>query len=391
MLIERVILRDFRNFADAELELGPRFTILHGHNGAGKTNVLEAIYLISTLRSFRASDTGTLLRHGCEAAVVEVVAHDPHTDLRRVLTVRIARTGNGNGIRRVASLDGKAVRSAQDFYGRIPAIVFTPEDLSILRGGPLGRRQFLDRMIFARERAHLADVQSYEKLLRSRNHVLKREDVDRVQRGDLLSVYEQGLADVGARIWTRRTTLLEKLAHPFATAFQQIHGDLGAIPDVQPGRPIAVNVRYASSLGSPPASDRPSVLHQALLARRPEDLRRKATTVGPHRDDIEVVLADQSAAEFASQGQSRALVLALKLAELRSFASDCGTSPLLLLDDVSSELDPRRSARLFELLSNDVGQCVLTTTEARYVTVSDPERARWCPVADGILRPVDRA
>lgn len=371
MLLQRVTLRDFRNFEQASIELGPRFTVLWGHNGAGKTNVLEAIYLVSTLRSFRTSDLGALVRHGAEAASVELRAFDDAVGIDSDLEVRLERRGNST--RRTARADGKTVRSAAQFYGRVVAILFTPEDLAVLRGSPSGRRQFLDRMLFARERAHIGDVQSYEKLVRSRNHVLKRDDLSAAQRDGLLESYEAGLAETGARIWQRRAELVAELSEPFAEAFAGIHGQVGSSPDGRDIPAMHAAVRYRARLdpdGELEVSGREArteTLAQALVSRRGEDLRRGMTTVGPHRDDLEVELDGQPAATYASQGQSRALVLALKLAELRAAHRARGVPPLLLLDDVSSELDPRRTALLFSTLAQDAGQCVLTTTAAHFI------------------------
>ena len=164
-----------------------------------------------------------MLRRGCDHARIEVLADDPELGLTRALEVRIDR--GARSTRRTARLDGKLVRSAVDFYGHIRAVLFTPEDLGILRGSPGGRRRFLDRVLFARQRTHIADVQAYEKLLRSRNRVLKAEpeDMPRAERTRLLDTYDHGLATVGARIWTRRTELVDELRQGFAHAFAQIH------------------------------------------------------------------------------------------------------------------------------------------------------------------------
>ncbi len=362
MQLERITLRDYRNFELAEIELAERFTLLHGHNGAGKTNVLEAIYLLNTLRSFRSADLGPLVRHGTAAASIEARVQDAVAGLPSNLEVRLQRREKST--RRTASADGKVVRSGAQFYGRVRAILFTPEDLGVLRGSPSGRRQFLDRMVFARDRAHIADIQKYEKLVRSRNQVLKREDLSNTARTDLLATYEAGLAEVGARVWTRREEMVEALAVPFADAFAGIHGAVGSTPGG--GEAMRATARYVSKIESSP-EQREASLAAALLERRPEDLRRRVTTVGPHRDDLEVELGGNAAGDFASQGQARALVLAFKLAELRAARLHSGIPPLLLLDDVSSELDPTRTAMLFETLAADAGQCVLTTTDAKFI------------------------
>jgi DNA replication and repair protein RecF len=388
MRLQQLTLGDFRNFAGpTTVEFGPRFTVLWGHNGAGKTNILEALYLVSTLRSFRTASHEALLRRGCDHARVEVEAFDSEVGLSTRLEVRIDRAGRA--VRRSARVDGKLIRSATDFYGRIQAVLFTPEDLGVLRGPPSGRRQFLDRVVFARARAHIGDVQAYEKLLRSRNRVLKTEpeQLPALERRRLLDTYDHGLAEVGARIWTRRVELVEELREPFAAAFTRIHAD----EELRSGSFVA-NLRYHSRLeddGRDPSASseqRRAALGEALATHRRRDEAARRTTVGPHLDDLQVTLDGTSAGEFASQGQARALVLAFKIAELRVARERSGRPPLLLLDDVSSELDPIRSARLFEALAAEVGQCVLTTTAAHHIELGSSTDRRDIEVRDGALR-----
>jgi DNA replication and repair protein RecF len=393
MRLQQLTLADFRNFSGpTTVEFGPRFTVLWGHNGAGKTNILEALYLVSTLRSFRTGSHEALLRRGCDHARVEVEAFDHEVGLSTRLEVRIDRTGRA--VRRSMRLDGKLIRSATEFYGRIQAVLFTPEDLGVLRGPPSGRRQFLDRVVFARARAHIGDVQAYEKLLRSRNRVLKAEpeQLPAAERRRLLDTYDQGLAEVGARIWTRRVELVEELRQPFAESFTRIHAD----EELRSGSFVS-GLRYRSRLldaaHEQPELEQPRdaaarrlALGEALAVHRRRDEAARRTTVGPHLDDLEFTLDGAAAGEFASQGQARALVLAFKIAELRVARERSGRPPLLLLDDVSSELDPLRSARLFEALAAEVGQCVLTTTAAHHIELGSSADRRDIEVRDGALR-----
>lgn len=390
MQLQAIELRDYRNLAEARLELGPGFTVLWGHNGAGKTNVLEALYLVSTLRSFRSSDQGVMVRHETPGARVGVEAFDDALGITTHLEVRLERRGQST--RRTASADGKVVRSGSQFYGRIRAVLFTPEDLGVLRGSPTGRRQFMDRVLFARDRAHITDIQAYEKLLRSRNRVLRQADeMAAAEREHLLSTYEAGLAQTGARVWTRRLDLLESLQDRFGSAFAAIHGELGELPDAGEGTAARASLRYQARLGEVEEAEREEVLRQALADRRPLDERRGGTSMGPHRDDLVVELDGQPAGDFASQGQSRALVLAFKLAEVQSARDRDQTPPVLLLDDVSSELDPRRTALLFRTLAAHTGQCILTTTSPRYIDLPADVASRRFRVDQGTVSADDDA
>jgi DNA replication and repair protein RecF len=381
MMLRELELVEFRNLAAARLELGERFTVLWGHNGAGKTNVLEAIYLLSTLRSFRTNDLGSLVRGQATGAAVRARGFDERLELPSTLSVQLLRSGNTT--RRSAHADDKLVRTAADFYGRLRAVLFTPEDLAVLRESPSQRRQFIDRMLFARERSHIVDVQVYERLLRARNHVLRNESLAPVERDAMLDTYEVELAETGARIWSRRAELLDLLTPGVLRGFAEIHGGSGPQPGTREAIP-ELGLEYVVHLGEVPPSQRREALATRLRERRELDRQRGTTSVGPHRDDVRVQLERRPVAEFASQGQTRAIVLALKLAELE-LVDATGTKPLLLLDDVSSELDPERSDQLFTRLGELAGQCVLTTTATRFVRLPAAAPSRWVAVERGEL------
>jgi DNA replication and repair protein RecF len=206
-------------------------------------------------------------------------------------------------------------------------------------------------------------------------------ELDRV-----LVTYEIRLAAVGARIWERRERLLETLADQFREVFAQIHGP--ALEAKIMYRAHALDLGISQNLDS---VDREALLLRGLAERRPLDLLRKTTSVGPHRDDFAMTLADQSAAKYASQGQSRALVLAFKIAELQTSRAALGYKPILLLDDVSSELDPKRTDQLFAALANEVDQCVLTTTSPRYIPLPPGLDRSSFAVENGVISADSRA
>jgi DNA replication and repair protein RecF len=269
---------------------------------------------------------------------------------------------------RQARLDGKLVRPASRYFGGFQVVLFAPEDLTVARGAPADRRAFLDRAVFQRAPEYLGEAQDYDKVLRSRNAVLRANQRGAGSRDTtgLLAVYDHKLAELGARRVHRRAQLVRELAPRLRAAFAAISRS-----------GLEADARYAASwapagLELAEEAELAAALGRALAASRPADLARGATTVGPHRDDLELVLDGRSAAAFASQGQLRALILGWKIAELELLAETHGEAPILLLDDVSSELDPQRNEYLFDFLRLRSTQCVITTTHPRHVLATEP-------------------
>jgi DNA replication and repair protein RecF len=349
----------FRNLAPLTLEPGPGFNVFAGDNGHGKTNLLEAIYAVCTLRSFRTRRLAELIGFGRTEARLGAEVERGSS----VRTYELTLTPGGRQVR----LDAKTVRPASRYFGGFQVVLFAPEDLTVARGAPADRRAFLDRAVFQRASEYLGEAQDYDKVLRSRNAVLRAAQGRGPAAGrprdsaGLLAVYDERLAELGARRVRRRASLVAELTPRMRAAFAAIsRGDLAA------------DARYAPAWLDAGADldDEPALvegLAKALAGARPVDLARAVTTVGPHRDDLDLTLDGRSAASFASQGQLRALILAWKIAELELLAEAHGEAPVLLLDDVSSELDPQRNQYLFDFLCAKRTQCFVTTTHPRYV------------------------
>jgi len=336
-----------RNLRPLQLEPRERFNVFSGDNGQGKTNLLEAIFAIASLRSFRTSRLADVIAFGAERA--RLGARVRKDDLVRVYELEVAP-----GSRKVA-LDGKAVRPLARYFGGFNVVVFTPEDLALPRGSPGDRRRFLDRGVFNLRPDYLATAQDYERVLRTRNTVLRQAGdgaIDRRRLEDLLSVYDQQLARLGAQVTAARQAFVGVVQDELAAAFAAI---------TRTERRAAV--RYA--IRAEAASE--DALLSALRAARTKDLATSATQVGPHRDDLAFELDGREAGTYASQGQLRAIMLAWKTAELAVLARAHGDSPILLLDDVSSELDPQRNEYLFDHLAGLAGQCFITTTHPGHV------------------------
>lgn len=363
MHLEALIATGVRNLRPLRFVPRARFNVIVGDNGQGKTNLLEALFVVATLRSFRTSRLVDLIAHGAEQATLG--ARVTREGLTRVYEVALAP-----GSRRVR-LDGKAPRPLAHYFGAFNVVVFTPDDLQLPRGSPGDRRRFLDRAVFTRRPEHLAVVQDYDRVLRSRNAVLKQAAQERAPRAQvdaMLDVYDAQLGRLGVALAAARRALLDDLGPPLAAAFAAI---------TRTGRAAAA--RYASAF----AGLDPEAAAQQLRAGRARDLAAQTTLAGPHRDDLVLELDGRPAGTFASQGQLRAIMLAWKTAELQRLGEVHGDPPILLLDDVSSELDPDRNAYLFAHLATLAGQCFITTTAPGHVLLTQ-DRADFA-VSDGVI------
>ncbi len=357
MRILSVDVHDFRNIARAHLDPSPRATVLVGDNGHGKTNLLEAVYFACTLKPLRAARLADLVRFGAGRATVEAEI-EGSGGVRRV-SVEIAP-----GLR-IAYLDGKPRDRLDEYFEGLAAVCFSPDDLLLVKGSPEYRRRFLDRAAFNRWPAVLAEARDHLRALRSRNAALRSSPL-----GVEVS-FRARLVCAGARLLRRRRDLLGELAPRVEEAFAEISG---------PGAPPARLV-YRPAAGMSLEGDEDALavrLAHVIEARTEQDREKGYTSVGPHMDDLALEIGARGARPFASQGQQRALVLALKVAEIENLRSALGRPPLLLLDDVSSELDPQKNRFLLQYLATLHGQSFLTTTDRRLLeAATGPETAYY--------------
>ncbi len=342
-------LKDFRNVAAAEIAASPRATVLVGPNGQGKTNLLEALFLLSTLKPLRAARLAELVRFGADSARVEGDFDGPG-GVRRV-KVELGPTG------RTAFLDSKPIASTdrlEEYFEGKAAVCFSPDDLLLVKGGPEPRRRFLDRAAFNRWPAVLEEAREYVRALRSRNAAL-RSGAPEVEES-----FREPLVRAGARLVARRQALVDELGPRMGAAFREISG---------PESPAAA-LAYRPAAGMPakaPEEELAARLAEVLRLRLARDREKGYTSAGPHMDDLTLALGGRAARVYGSQGQQRALVLALKIAEIENLREQAGRPPLLLLDDVSSELDPEKNGYLLRYLSALPGQAFLTTTDRRLI------------------------
>ncbi|MBX5481208.1 MAG: DNA replication and repair protein RecF [Myxococcaceae bacterium] len=365
MRLLRLRYSDFRNLADVELAPSEHATIAVGQNGQGKTNLLEGLFFLVTLKPLRASRLQELVRFGAERA--RVAGTFLLGGAEREIAVEVS-----GGLRQ-AYVDGKRASSLEEYFGGVAVVAFTPDDLDVVKGGPEGRRQFLDRAVFNRFPAYLRESRAYGRALKGRNRLLK----DHVAP-DYLESWDVTLSQTGARLWTRRRALLTELAPRAVAAFAAIGRTVDpAAYTYAPAHLDDVDFQSAAE----PALAR--ALHEALVRRRARDLERGFTSVGPHADDLEIRLGERLARTYASQGQQRALILGWKIAEIENLHAALGFLPLLLLDDVSSELDPERNAYLMDYLAASGAQTFLTTTDAALVEKAASADTVWYRVVGG--------
>ena len=336
MRLQHLWLADFRNYSHLDLELPAGTSLFVGLNGEGKTNLLEAVYYLATMSSFRFKVADSLIRNGPDVAEA-VVRGEVVVDKREVLLEAALRSTG----RSQFQVNRQKVRR-RELLGIVPVSVFMPDDLALLKGGPGERRRFLDDALSQIDPRLDAARANLESILRQRNALLRQ------SRGQLdseiavtLDVWDEKLANVGEQLADARRNLVGSLEPKTAAAYEEI-----AV------KSTSVSLSYESTWS-------PGELAETLGRVRREDLRRGATTVGPHRDDVSVVLAGRPARTHASQGEQRSLALALRLAVHRELADASGQFPLLLLDDVFSELDPERSKGVLKALQSE--QTLLTT------------------------------
>lgn len=335
-------MADWRNREAALLETDVRLIVLHGDNGAGKTNLLEAVNVLATLRSFRDARPGRWVREGRSGALLEGRVRGPAGE--RVLCWR-QRDGE-----RELEIDGGPA-SLRVWFETLSAILFSPETVAVVRGEPEARRRLLDRAVFTARPAYLDLVRDYRRVVMQKGALLRG---GRASASEL-DIWDERLIELGAAVTLRRHELVEELREPFQQAVELISG----------GDRVSLRLRGEGGEAEGPEAVA-ARLREALIRARPEELRSGSVLVGPHRHDLEIGVNGRPARRFASQGQARTLALALKLGELEA-ARRRGQTPLFLLDDLTSELDRGRRERLVEHLLGLDNQIWITTTDRAYL------------------------
>ncbi len=331
-----------------DVDFTPGFHVLVGNNAQGKTNVLEAIYLLATLRSFRGVGGAQMIRHGQRGYFVgaTVVSQGEH-EIKMYWS----------NAERKLSLNGQAVKKLTDYLGALRAVVFCTEDLQLVKGTARGRRRFLDLLLAQTFPGYLPTLQRYAQSLRSRNALLKRRSADEAA----LDSFSRELITLGDEITRLRRELIPKLSPLARLAYRRIANDAEEL-----------RIEYQPSIKRDFALE--------LAQSRERERSYRMTLVGPHRDEVQLLLNDKSAAQFGSEGQKRTLAIALKMAQAEYVTAINGTPPVLLIDDVMGELDVKRRAGLLPLLErahHARGQVFMTCTEENWPRELGRDLQRW--------------
>jgi DNA replication and repair protein RecF len=340
VIVSRIWLTDFRNYQTADLSLSRGCTVVIGANGQGKTNLVEALSFLATLQSFRNVTNDALVRTAADQAVVRAeVVHDDGREM--LIEAEVPRRG-----RVKAQVNRQRLARTSDLLGAVRVSVFSPDDLVLVKGSPSERRQYLDDALVALVPANGTLLADIDRVLRQRAALLKQ--AGGRLTGDIeltLDVWDDKLAGLGSRLGQARCELVAELEPHVAQAY----GSLA-------GRTVDLRLMYT------PEWMNGEGLGAALKAARTDDVRRQVNSVGPHRDDLDVLLSDLPARTHASQGEQRTMALALKLAAHRLVTERHGEAPVLVLDDVLSELDESRATALLGNLPP--GQILITTASA---------------------------
>ena len=334
MIIRSVELKNFRNYEQLQIDFDQATNILFGDNAQGKTNILESAYVSATTKSHKGSRDKEMIRFGEEEAHIRTVVCKREQDFQIDIHLKKNRA-KGIAINQVP------IKKASDLFGILNIVFFSPEDLNIIKDGPTERRRFLDLELCQLDKIYLSDLTAYNKLLKQRNTLLK-DMIFRPDLKDTLPVWDEQLVEYGKRIIRRRQSFIDELYQ----IVQDIHSNLS-------GKRELLTIKYEPNVES-------MFFEDELFRASDRDRKLCQTSVGPHRDDISFLIGDIDIRKYGSQGQQRTAALSLKLSEIELVKRTIGDTPVLLLDDVLSELDSNRQNYLLNSI-HDI-QTIITCT-----------------------------
>ena len=334
MVIKSLKLKNYRNYELLDMTFDSKTNILYGENAQGKTNILEALYLSGTTKSHRGTKDRDLIQFGREESHLETIVEKKGMEFQIDMHLK-KNSPKGIAINKIP------IRKASELFGIVHFVFFSPEDLNIIKDGPAGRRRFIDLELSQIDKVYLSNLSNYNRIINQRNSLLK-ELYHQDHLMDTLDIWDMQLAEYGTKVIESRKQFIRQVNQIIADIHYRLTG----------GRE-RIELSYESSLGS-------LSLEQALKKNRERDIRMKSTSVGPHRDDLCFLSGDLDIRKFGSQGQQRTAALSLKLSEIELVKEVIKDTPILLLDDVLSELDKHRQNYLLDSI-HDI-QTVITCT-----------------------------
>ncbi len=334
MYIEKIKLNNFRNYENLEINLNKNLNIFYGDNAQGKTNILEAIFLCSLGKSFRTNKEKEMIRFNNEKSLIEVFYQKKDRDGK--IKIELSE-------KKQISLNGIKIKKLSELLGNINTVIFTPEDINILKDGPQRRRRFLDLMIGQLRPNYVYNLNSYLKIIEQRNNYL-RQIREEHKPEEMLEIWDEKLAEYSEKIYIYRKEFIEKIINKI----NQIHSKITNEKEI-------IKIEYISNC------EKKENYLKLLKERRKLDIIKGFTTKGVHRDDFMIYINGKEVNIYGSQGQNRTVILSLKLAELNVIYDEIGEYPILLLDDFMSELDENRRKNFLNNIKN--AQVILTGTE----------------------------
>ncbi|PLX99217.1 MAG: DNA replication/repair protein RecF [Desulfuromonas sp.] len=358
MLLKRLRYRSYRNLECVEINPAPGFNIFWGKNGQGKTNLLEGIYLLGHLKSFRVSQTENLIQHEKDQACIESELQNDKV----VHSIELRLQQQGKEIR----LDGKRPQRISDTAVYLRQVLFSPEEVATVRGAPGLRRNLIDRAIFQVKPHYLEKMQNYFRVLKHRNKLLRDQSSDQE-----LEIWSDKLQEEGAHIRASRNIFLAELKPYFEQSYQHLTAEK-EVPQI--------DLRGNSSSDTAVQLEYLKTEFERLFA---QEKMRRTTLTGPHRDDPRFMINQQELRAYGSQGQQRTFVLAFKVALMNLLKVKTGKKALLLLDDITSELDANRREALFALIQETAGQVFVTTTDPDLIIIRKNDDRQFYEVKNG--------
>ena len=326
MKIKQLKLKNYRNYESLELKLDDLTNIFYGDNAQGKTNILEAIYLCGTTKSHRGTKDKDLIKFGEEESHIEAIVEKNSVPFKIDIHLK-KNSPKGIAINKIP------IKKASELFGIINIVFFSPEDLNIIKNGPAERRRFIDLELAQLDKVYLNDLSNYNRIINQRNKLLK-DCYNQKELLDTLDIWDIQLVHYGQKIIDRRNKFIIQLNEIIEKVHKQLTGNKESI-----------KIEYEPSIGN-------LSLEESLKKNREKDIKFKSTSVGPHRDDICIMVNEIDIRKFGSQGQQRTAALSLKLAEIELVKIITGDTPILLLDDVLSELDKNRQNYLLDSIKD---------------------------------------